>query len=124
MRPAHPRRIPMTRYPSRSARIVIARMAGLRPGTSPPPVRIASVPLVVLITCQRHGSSRYATNDHPESQCEHALAVWSVEAPNSVADDRLQIGCRSGCQYLDMDLSIDGDRISQSDRVAQPIDWC
>jgi len=30
--------------PHRSARIVIARMAGLSPGTSPPPVRIAIVP--------------------------------------------------------------------------------
>src|SRR5262245_51721816 len=85
MRPAHPRRIPMTRYPSRSARIVIARMAGLRPGTSPPPVRIASVPFVVLITFRHDRLSRYATSDHSESQCEHALAVWSVEAPNSVA---------------------------------------
>jgi hypothetical protein len=30
------------------ARIVIARMAGLRPGTSPPPVRIAMTPFFVL----------------------------------------------------------------------------
>src|SRR5688572_26776496 len=41
--------MPTTRYPSRSARMVIARMAGLRPGTSPPPVRIAMVPFEVVI---------------------------------------------------------------------------
>src|SRR5437764_13557577 len=36
--------MPMTRYPSRNARMVIARIAGFNPGTSPPPVRIAIVP--------------------------------------------------------------------------------
>src|SRR5512135_858621 len=36
--------MPTTRYPSRSARIVIARMAGFKPGTSPPPVKMAIVP--------------------------------------------------------------------------------
>src|SRR5687768_11710501 len=35
--------MPTTRYPSRNARIVIALIAGFRPGTSPPPVRIAIV---------------------------------------------------------------------------------
>jgi hypothetical protein len=36
----------MTLYPSLFALIVTARMAGLSPGTSPPPVRIAMTPLV------------------------------------------------------------------------------
>src|SRR5207247_10157325 len=40
--------MPTTRYPSRSARIVIALIAGLRPGTSPPPVRIAIVLLLAM----------------------------------------------------------------------------
>jgi len=39
-RPAHPWRMPMTSKPSRSARKSNARIAGFRPGTSPPPVRI------------------------------------------------------------------------------------
>lgn len=43
--PAQPRRIPSTRYPSCRARIVMARMAGFSPGTSPPPVNIPIVPL-------------------------------------------------------------------------------
>src|ERR1700676_1318604 len=42
--PAHPRRMPITWQPSRIARIVTARMAGFRPGTSPPPVRIPITP--------------------------------------------------------------------------------
>src|SRR6266705_2287257 len=46
--PPQPRRIPTTRYPSRSARIVIARMAGFKPGTSPPPVRMAIVPFPMV----------------------------------------------------------------------------
>src|SRR6266550_5159008 len=40
--------MPTTRYPSRSARMVIALIAGLRPGTSPPPVRIAIVLLFAM----------------------------------------------------------------------------
>src|SRR5688572_24007458 len=55
--------MPTTRYPSRSARMVIARMAGLRPGTSPPPVRIAMVPFdgvigvkTTLVDCGHHRS--------------------------------------------------------------------
>src|SRR6266568_7813958 len=40
--------MPRTRYPSRSARMVIALIAGLRPGTSPPPVRIAIVLLLAM----------------------------------------------------------------------------
>src|SRR5262249_29834906 len=47
-RPAQPRRRPMTRYPSRSARMVMARIAGLSPGTSPPPVRMAMVPFSAI----------------------------------------------------------------------------
>jgi hypothetical protein len=35
-------------YPSLFARIVTARIAGLSPGTSPPPVRIAMIPFVVF----------------------------------------------------------------------------
>jgi hypothetical protein len=52
-RPAQPRRIPSTRYPSRSARIVMARMAGFSPGTSPPPVRIPIVPLLATVPLPR-----------------------------------------------------------------------
>src|SRR5664280_3691974 len=44
--PAHPRLSPITLYPSRFARIVTALIAGLSPGTSPPPVRIAIIPFV------------------------------------------------------------------------------
>src|SRR5207302_8776001 len=51
-RPAQPRRMPTTRYPSRSARIVIARIAGFKPGTSPPPVRIAIAPFRVAMRCR------------------------------------------------------------------------
>ena len=47
--PAQPRRMPSTRYPSRRARTVTARIAGLSPGTSPPPVRMPMVPLTVVI---------------------------------------------------------------------------
>src|SRR3990170_7900070 len=46
--PAQPRRMPITWYPSRRARIVTARMAGFSPGTSPPPVRIPITPLCFL----------------------------------------------------------------------------
>src|SRR5580704_2364052 len=42
--PAQPRRMPITWHPSRSARIVTARIAGFSPGTSPPPVRIPITP--------------------------------------------------------------------------------
>src|SRR5256885_2089542 len=44
--------MPTTRYPSRRARMVIARIAGLRPGTSPPPVRmaIARLPLGIVLS--------------------------------------------------------------------------
>jgi hypothetical protein len=48
--PAHPRRSPITLYPSLFARIVTARMAGFKPGTSPPPVRIPMTPLLFLLT--------------------------------------------------------------------------
>jgi hypothetical protein len=46
--PAHPRRMPITWQPSRMARMVTARMAGFKPGTSPPPVRIPITPLFVF----------------------------------------------------------------------------
>src|ERR1022692_2098121 len=46
--PAHPRRRPITWYLSRSALMVTARIAGFKPGTSPPPVRIPITPFVVL----------------------------------------------------------------------------
>jgi hypothetical protein len=52
--PAHPLRKPITLYPSRLARIVTARIAGFRPGTSPPPVKIAITPFVfgiIMIFC-------------------------------------------------------------------------
>src|SRR5690606_13850432 len=41
--------MPMTRCPSRTARMVMARMAGFSPGTSPPPVRIAMVRLPLMV---------------------------------------------------------------------------
>jgi len=44
MIPAQPLRRPITLYPSLRALIVIARIAGFSPGTSPPPVRMAMVP--------------------------------------------------------------------------------
>src|SRR5260370_39145237 len=47
-RPAQPWRMPMTSKPSRSARNVTPRIAGLRPGTSPPPVRMPMMPFLVL----------------------------------------------------------------------------
>jgi len=51
-RPAQPRRIPITLYPSRNARIVTARIAGFKPGTSPPPVKIPITPgFLVFIVC-------------------------------------------------------------------------
>jgi len=46
MIPAQPLRRPITLYPSLSALMVIARIAGFSPGTSPPPVRMAMVPFV------------------------------------------------------------------------------
>src|SRR5271157_1737561 len=46
--PAHPRRMPITSQPSRNARMVTARMAGFKPGTSPPPVRIPITPFFVF----------------------------------------------------------------------------
>src|SRR5215208_4375309 len=54
--------MPTTRYPSRSARIVIARIAGLRPGTSPPPVRIAIVGLLA-ISQKASGDRRFIQRD-------------------------------------------------------------
>src|SRR5260370_13224033 len=50
--PAQPRRRPRSSCPSRSARTLTARMAGFRPGTSPPPVRIAMrfLPLFTFAT--------------------------------------------------------------------------
>jgi hypothetical protein len=47
--PAHPLRKPSTLKPSRLARIVIARIAGFSPGTSPPPVRMAMTPFVFFV---------------------------------------------------------------------------
>src|ERR1700720_22135 len=41
--------MPITSYPSRSARKVTARIAGFNPGTSPPPVRIPITPFFTLI---------------------------------------------------------------------------
>src|SRR5580700_2668853 len=40
--------MPITWQPSRSARIVTARIAGFKPGTSPPPVRIPITPFFVF----------------------------------------------------------------------------
>ncbi len=58
--PAQPRRMPITLYPSRIARMVTARIAGLSPGTSPPPVRIPIVPVFfVAIICLLHLESRW-----------------------------------------------------------------
>src|SRR6202035_3747677 len=47
-RPPHPRRRPMTLQPSRIALKVTARIAGFKPGTSPPPVRIPITPFFVF----------------------------------------------------------------------------
>jgi hypothetical protein len=41
---------------------VMARMAGFRPGTSPPPVRMAIVPLVLGIAISLLDSSRFRGN--------------------------------------------------------------
>src|SRR5271157_6365684 len=40
--------MPITSQPSRNARMVTARMAGFKPGTSPPPVRIPITPFFVF----------------------------------------------------------------------------
>ena len=45
IKPPQPLLIPITLYPSRKARIVTALIAGFKPGTSPPPVRIPMIPL-------------------------------------------------------------------------------
>src|SRR5229473_5095211 len=55
--------MPMTWQPSRMARRVTPRMAGLRPGTSPPPVRMPMTPRLVLILAITLGSpSRCVVN--------------------------------------------------------------
>jgi len=56
-----PRSMSGSRYsiwPSRSARTVRPRIAGFSPGTSPPPVRMPIVPLVVLKFAMRHSPCR------------------------------------------------------------------
>ena len=52
--PAHPLRIPNSESPAASARLPIARMAALRPGASPPPVRMAILcPTLPLLSAGR-----------------------------------------------------------------------
>src|SRR5260370_12972537 len=48
----------MASKPSRRARKVTARIAGFRPGTSPPPVRMPMTPLLVLMLAMTQSLSR------------------------------------------------------------------
>src|SRR5262249_25608032 len=53
--PSQPWRMPTTLKPSRRARMVTARIAGLSPGTSPPPVRIPITPFLLLMRMSEFG---------------------------------------------------------------------
>ena len=80
----------MTSKPSRMARTVTARMAGLRPGTSPPPVRMPMRPALAL----RHA---LASSLAPSTRMTPARP-GPRPAPSSCPERAKNCASRTGCR--------------------------
>ena len=84
---AQPRRKPITSCPSCATRLTTALMQGLRPGTSPPPVRIpiriasasslvCSMPILIQDWVERAGARRRRSRPGLELSQDHTASSW------------------------------------------------
>src|SRR5690242_8201443 len=102
--------MPTTPYPSRTARIVIARMAGLRPGTSPPPVRMAIVPFpIVLSLTSDHEFVRFGVGQGLGRERERA-PVSNLLRGSKEGAERGPAQCRADADPPDAEGGKLGDR--------------